>query len=186
MLSVINHFHASNITLRLKIFGKAFANKWLIFIGAGILVLLINLDATIINLALPMIGHQFAAPLSQLKWVINIYLLASSSFFLVGGRLSELVGYRTIFLVGAILFGVASLIAGLALNLPLLLFARALQGIGFALTLSQAFTLIAESFPREQQGLAVGLSIIITGLGLALGPTIGGVMLSTWDWIGFF
>jgi EmrB/QacA subfamily drug resistance transporter len=159
--------------------------KWWIFVGAGLMIFLVNVDATIVNLALAKIAKSLHTDLAQTQWIINAYLFTTAIFFIVGGKLSDSYGTKPIFLIGTIFFGIASLIAGLAPNIDLLIIARLFQGIGFAFTLSLALLMISSSFPLQQRGFALGLAVTLTGLGQATGPTIGGIILHilNWHWI---
>lgn len=160
-------------------------NKWLIFLGASLMILLINIDATIVNLGLATIAKDLHTNLAEIQWIINSYFLTTIILFIVGGRLSDLFGPKKIFLVGTLFFTIASLIAGLSVNFPWLIVGRLLQGVGFAFTLSLALLMISHAFPENQRGFVLGLAITITGLGQALGPTVGGVILEelNWHWI---
>ncbi|MCH9643736.1 MAG: MFS transporter [Gammaproteobacteria bacterium] len=159
--------------------------KWWIFLGGGLMIFLANIDATIVSLALATIAKTLHTGLSEIQWIINSYLLTTVIFFIIGGKLSDIFGRKNIYLIGVIFFGAASLVCGIADNYPLLLIGRLFQGVGFAFTLSLALLIIAKSFPDEQRGFAVGLSVTIAGIGQALGPTIGGAILQelSWHWI---
>lgn len=160
-------------------------NKWMVFVGAGLMILLVNIDVTIVNLALATISRDLQTSLTQIQWIINSYLLTTMIFFIVGGKLADIHGHKTIYLIGVVFFGLASLMAGLSHHFTLLIIARLLQGIGFAFTLGLALLMITDAFPSEQRGFAIGLSVTITGLGQALGPTVGGAILEelNWHWI---
>lgn len=159
--------------------------KWFVLLSTGMMIVLVNFDATIVNLALATIAKTMTITLTQMQWVINIYLLCAAILFVVGGRLAQIYGKRRIFLVGVGFFFLGSLIAGSSNLYSLLLAGRFLQGIGFAFTLGLSLVMTLESFPPKQRGLAVGVSITLTGTAQALGPTIGGVILQwlSWHWI---
>ena len=122
--------------------------------------LMVVLDATIANIALPYIQADLAISDANLPWVVTGYALAFGSLLLLGGRLGDLYGRRRIFMTGLIIFAVASLLGGLATNEPLLLAARGLQGLGAALASPAALALITTTFPagparnREWGGFA--------------------------------
>ena len=159
--------------------------KWGIFLGASLMIFLVNMDATVVNLALASIAKGLHIGLISVQWVISAYLLTTFMCFIVGGKLADMLGPKTVFLIGTAAFTIASLIAGLADNFTVLIVARLLQGLGFAFTLSLAILLITSVFPEQQRGYALGLSVAVSGLGQSLGPTIGGVILNvtTWHWI---
>src|SRR5687768_3877153 len=109
--------------------------------------LMLVLDDTIANIALPSIQRELAVPASALPWIINAYILAFGGLLLFGGRVGDLYGRRKVFSVGLIVFTAASLLGGLAPNVELLIAARGLQGIGAALAAPNALALIATNFP---------------------------------------
>jgi len=159
--------------------------KWLIFFGAGLMIFLINIDMTIVNLALATIAKNLHANMATIQWIINAYLLTTIIFFIVGGKLADHFGPKRIFLLGTVFFGIGSLIAGFASSTHILIIGRFVQGIGFAFTLSLALLMITHAFSPKQRGFILGLAITLTGLGQALGPTVGGVILTelSWHWI---
>lgn len=165
---------------------KSKRSPWWIFIGCSLMVLLVNIDTTIVNLALATIAKDLHASLVKIQWVINAYLLATTIFFIIGGKLADIYGAKRIFLIGTLLFAMASLVAGISVNFPMLLIGRVIQGIGFAFTLSLAFIMVTNVFPDEQRGLVVGLTVTMTGLGRALGPTVGGAILEEFNWHWIF
>ncbi len=160
--------------------------RWCIFIGCSLMIFLVNVDVTIVNLALATIAKNLHTTLSQTQWIINSYLLTTIVFFIIGGKLSDIFGHKRIFLFGTLFFALASLLAGISTGFTLLIIARLLQGIGFAFTLGLALLMSANAFPVTQRGFVLGLSVTITGLGLAVGPTLGGLMLETLDWHWIF
>jgi len=162
--------------------------KWWIFAGGSLMIFLINVDATIVNLALATISKEMHTSLAQIQWIINSYLLATVILFIVGGKSADTFGPKKVFLIGTVFFTVGSLVAGLATNFPILIIGRLLQGVGFAFTLSLALLMITNAFPTNQRGFIMGLAITITGLGLATGPTLGGAILAefNWHWIFLF
>ena len=105
-------------------------------------------------------------------------------FFIIGGKFADIFD-KKIFLLGTALFAMASLVAGLSDNLMVLISARLFQGVGFAFTLGLALLMSTQAFPREQQGYILGLSVTVTGVGQAVGPTLGGLILQalSWQWI---
>ncbi len=161
------------------------SQKWLVFIAAGIMVLLGNLDMTIVNLALPPIAKWAGAGLTEAQWLIVGYLLTTVIFFSIGGRVADLIGKRRVYLFGIALFGLTSLLAGLAPNMLVLIGARLLQGIGYAATLGLSFLIIVQTFPAEQRGFASGLTSTLVGLSQAAGPMVGGIILHffSWRWV---
>ncbi len=159
--------------------------KWLILFSTGIMIVLVNLDTSIVNLALATIAKTMDISLPQMQWIINIYLLCAAILFVIGGRLAQIYGKRRIFLIGVSFFFLGSLIAGCSNAYPLLVAGRLLQGVGFAFTLGLSLVMTLESFPLNQRGLAVGISVTLSGAAQAIGPTVGGIILQffSWHWI---
>lgn len=153
--------------------------------ATGIMIMLVNIDMTIVNLALADIAKFFNANLNQMQWVIGGYLLATALSFIIFGRMADHWGRKKIFLLGVSLFTFASLLAGVTDNLGILIVARFIQGLGFAATLGLSIILIVSAFPEQQKGFATGMAVTISGLSQAIGPTLGGVILqySSWHWI---
>ncbi len=164
-----------------------YKNKWWVLISVGLMVLLINIDSTIVNVAMARISVSLNADLNIIQWVVSSYLLATAIFFTICGRLADMYGNKLIFLIGTAIFTIASLLCGLSPTAPLLIAARFVQGIGFAATLGIAMIIINNAFPDEQRGLATGAAVTLTGLGQVIGPTVGGIILhfTTWHWIFF-
>jgi EmrB/QacA subfamily drug resistance transporter len=144
------------------------------------------LDVSVVNVALPAIRAEYEPRLTQLEWVVSSYLLTYATFLLTGGKLADLFGRRRIFLLGLTLFGVASLLCGLAPDIDFLIGARALQGLGAALMLPATQAIIAATFDPEERGMAYGIWAAVSGLGLALGPLIGGLLIEGIDWRWIF
>ncbi|MDF1797272.1 MAG: MFS transporter [Coxiellaceae bacterium] len=164
-----------------------YKSKWWVLASVGLMVLLINIDSTIVNVALAKISISLNADLNVIQWVVSSYLLATAIFFTICGRLADMYGNKLIFLIGTAIFTIASLLCGLSPSAPLLISARFVQGIGFAATLGIAMVIINNAFPEKQRGLATGAAVTLTGLGQVVGPTVGGIILNftTWHWIFF-
>jgi EmrB/QacA subfamily drug resistance transporter len=137
--------------------------------------LMVVLDGTIVNIALPYIQADLDISNANLTWVVTGYALAFGSLLLLGGRLGDLYGRRRIFMIGLTIFGVASLLGGLATTEPLLLAARGLQGLGAALASPAALALIATTFPAgPQRNRAFAVYAAMSGAGAAVGLILGG------------
>ncbi|RKN35888.1 MFS transporter [Streptomyces hoynatensis] len=144
-----------------------------------------QLDATIVTVALPRIGADFDVPLSDLQWTLNAYMLTLSGLLLLGGGLGDRFGRRRIFVLGVLWFTAASVLCGLAPASPVLIGARALQGVGGALLTPGSLALIQSSFRRSERAKAVGLWSGLGGVAAALGPFLGGWLVDGvgWRWI---
>lgn len=160
--------------------------QWWILVATGIMIMLVNIDLTVVNLALAKMAIFFHASMNQVQWIISSYLLATALSFVIFGRLADHWGRKRIFFVGVLLFTFSSLLAGFTDHLHVLVLARFIQGLGFAGTLSLAIILIVNAFPEQQKGFATGIAITITGLSQAIGPTIGGTILQYLDWHWIF
>jgi len=147
--------------------------------------LMVVLDGTIVNIALPYIQADLGFSNANLTWVVTGYALAFGSLLLLGGRLGDLYGRRRIFMIGLIVFGVASLLGGLATNEELLLAARGLQGLGAALASPAALALIATTFPAgPARNRAFAVYAAMSGAGAAVGLLLGGWLTGLDSFLG--
>jgi EmrB/QacA subfamily drug resistance transporter len=150
--------------------------------------LMIVLDATIVNVALPHIQRALGFSGSGLEWIVTAYSLAFGSLLLLGGRLGDIYGRRRVFMTGILLFSTASLVGGFATSEWWLLTARAVQGAGAALAAPTALALIATTFPMGQpRNRALGVWAGMAGAGGAIGLLLGGILTSyvSWRWVFF-
>jgi EmrB/QacA subfamily drug resistance transporter len=146
------------------------------------------LDDSIANIALPTIQNELGISAASLPWVINAYILAFGGLLLFGGRLGDLFGRRRTLQIGVAVFTVASLLAGVAANGPVLVAARALQGVGAALTAPNALALITTNFPAgAARNKALAVYGAMSGLGITVGLLLGGLLTGTlgWRWVFF-
>src|SRR5690242_18618817 len=139
-------------------------------------------DATVVNIALPSIGHSLHADAAGLQWTVNGYALSLASLILLGGSLGDRFGRKRVFMLGVAWFAVASLLCGLAPNIELLIVARVLKGIGGALLTPGALAIIESSYAREDRARAIGAWSGLGGIAGALGPFIGGWVIEAASW----
>jgi EmrB/QacA subfamily drug resistance transporter len=162
--------------------------RWIALVVLCTGMLMIVLDMTIVNVALPSIQADLGFSPSGLAWVVNAYLIAFAGLLLLAGRLGDLAGRRNIFIAGLGLFTAASLLCGLAVNQEMLVAARFLQGIGGALTSAVILGMIVTMFsdPREQ-AKAIGIFAFVASAGAAVGLLAGGILTQflNWHWIFF-
>src|ERR1035437_3186057 len=150
--------------------------------------LMVVLDATIVNVALPHIQHSLGFSGSGLEWVVNAYALTFGGLLLLGGRAGDILGRRRVFIVGIILFSLASLLGGFATTQAWLLAARALQGVGGAIVAPTALSLITTTFPEgPPRNRAMGVYAAMSIGGAAVGLIAGGLLTTylSWRWVLF-
>src|SRR3569833_431016 len=147
--------------------------------------LMVVLDASVVNVALPSIDRSLHFGASNLQWVINAYTIAFAGFLLLGGRMADLYGRRRIFLTGISIFTVSSLVGGLAFNGSSLVVARAVQGLGAALVAPATLTVLGTTFTDPAaRGKAFGRRGAVSGGGGAIGVLVGGVITEWLSWRG--
>ena len=149
-------------------------------------MLLSSLGISIANVALPAMAQAFATSYQTIQWVVLAYLLAITVMIVSAGKLGDIMGYRRVLLGGILLFTIASVLCGLATTVWLLIVARALQGLGAAVLMAVTVALVREMVPREKVGSAMGLLGTMSAIGTALGPSLGGVLISASGWRALF
>jgi EmrB/QacA subfamily drug resistance transporter len=166
---------------------KWHGNPWAVLLTLSLGFFMTLLDLTIVNIAMPSMISQLHASLDEILWVINAYVLLLAVLLITAGRLGDLRGQRTIFIFGVAAFTVASLLCGISQNPAELIAARCLQGLGAAMLIPQTMALIVATFPAERRGTALGIWGAIAGVATIAGPTLGGLLVTTfgWRWIFF-
>ena len=163
-------------------------SRWLaLYVLCGSMLMIV-LDATIVNVALPSIKAELHFEASSLAWVVNAYLIAFGGLLLLSGRLGDLAGRRRVFVIGLAVFSIASAACGLAVNQEMLVIARFVQGAGGALTSAVVLGMIVTMFPEaREQARAIGVFAFVASAGGAVGLLAGGVITETvsWHWIFF-
>ncbi len=160
-------------------------HKWLVLAVLSAALFMINLDVTIVNIALPGIMDGLAASLADAEWVLNIYVLVFAVFLITMGRLGDIFGRRKLFISGLAIFTAASLLCGLATGIEWLVAARALQAAGGAAMMPATLSILNVIFHGGQRGLAMGIWGASAGAAAALGPIIGGILVGSlgWQWV---
>lgn len=161
--------------------------RWLALSVLALAQFLVVLDASIVNIALPVLGQQLGMGTAALAWVITAYVLAFGGLLLLGGRLADRYGHRRVFLLGTAGFVVASALAGFSVVPEMLLAARALQGASAALLAPAALALLTHLFPDDaERTRALGVWGAVAGIGSAAGVLLGGVLTATLGWQSVF
>ena len=155
--------------------------RWVVtatVLGSGMAAL----DATVVGIALPSIGRDFHVGVNSMQWVVDAYTLALAGLLLLGGTLGDSYGRRRMFMVGTVWFAAASLLCGVAPNAPVLIAARALQGVGGALLTPGSLAILQASFVRDDRSKAIGAWSGLGGIATAAGPFLGGWLISAVSW----
>jgi EmrB/QacA subfamily drug resistance transporter len=163
-------------------------SRWIALYVLCVGMLMIVLDATVVNVALPSIQDDLGFSTSSLAWVVNAYLIAFGGLLLLAGRLGDLIGRRSIFLAGLGVFTLASLLCGIAQSQEMLVGARFLQGVGGAMTSAVILGMIVTMFPEpREQAKAIGVYAFVASAGGSVGLLAGGVLTQAinWHWIFF-
>lgn len=161
-------------------------HKWLIHSTTALGVFMATLDASIVNIALPDITTYFHTTLANAEWVVIVYLLFISSLLLTYGRIGDMYGHRPVFIGGFAIFTIASAFNSLAPNVWILIASRALQAIGAGAILAVVQAIITDTFQPSERGKAIGINAMFVSLGLATGPSLGGLLVGTYGWQSIF
>ncbi|GHO92194.1 MFS transporter [Reticulibacter mediterranei] len=171
-----------------KIGERVISWQWAVAVLVSMAVFLDTVDVSIINVALPHLQQDLKLTTTDLQWVQGAYVLTNAGLQLLGGRAADLFGRRRIFLIGTCLFGLASLICGLAYSGWLLILARGIQGIGAALMFPSAVSILTTTFDEgPERNKALGIFTAVAGAGFSLGLVVGGLLTSFigWHWVFF-
>ena len=158
----------------------------LVIAAAAVPMFMATLDNLVVTNALPVIAKDLGASLEQLQWIVNAYSLAFASLILMAVAVGDRLGRRRVFMAGIAVFTVASALCALATDPGLLIAARALQGAGAAAVMPLSLALLAGAVPKERRPLAIGVWGGVAGLGVALGPLIGGAVVEGLTWHAIF
>lgn len=157
--------------------------RWITLAIATTSVMIVSLDMTVLNVAIPTILRDFHTTLPSLQWVITGYALTFASLLIIGGRLGDLFGHRRIFVIGACLFGTGSLIAAVSQSVPQLVVGEAIiEGIGASLMMPSTLAILSKSFIGHERAVAFGLWGAVGGASAAFGPVVGGILTSNYSW----
>jgi len=163
-------------------------SRWISLLVLCTGFLLIVVDMTIVNVALPSIQRDLGFSQSGLAWVVNAYLIAFGGLLLLAGRVGDLVGRKRVFLTGLVLFTAASLLCGLSFSQPMLIAARFIQGMGGAVSSAVILAMIVTAFPEPlERAKAFGIFSFVASSGAVVGLIAGGLITQSvsWHWIFF-
>jgi EmrB/QacA subfamily drug resistance transporter len=162
-------------------------NKWWTLGAVCLGIFMLLLDITIVNVALPDIQQALHSSFSDLQWIVDAYALTLAAFLLTAGSIADMYGRRLLYLIGLAVFTVASALCGFAVNTLMLQLSRAVQGVGGAIMFAVSLALLADAFRGKDRGIAFGVWGGVTGLAVAIGPLLGGLLTSglSWQWIFF-
>ncbi|MFJ9840746.1 MFS transporter [Kitasatospora sp. NPDC101155] len=161
-------------------------NPWAVLLVLALGFFMTLLDLTIVNIAIPDMVTKLSASLDQVLWISNAYVLVLAVALITAGRLGDLRGKKQLFIAGVALFTLASLLCGVSQGAAELIAARAVQGLGAAFLLPQTMSIIVETFPAERRGVALGIWGSVAGVSTVAGPTLGGLLVTKFDWRWIF
>lgn len=160
--------------------------KWWVLLAMSSSLALVFIDQTALAVALPAIQRELSLSNSLIQWIINAYLLALSTIILLGGKIGDQLGHKRAFLFGVVIFVVASVLSALAESGWWLVTMRAIQGIGGAFMMPSTNALVANAFPDQERGKALGIYVALAAVFLGLGPLLGGFLTQVFSWRAVF
>ena len=160
--------------------------RWLVLAVMSLGTLMVFLDNTVVNTALPAISTDLGASISELQWVVDAYTLVLAGLLLLGGSLGDRFGRKRWMIVGLGIFGIGAVGSALADSITSLIIARGVQGLGAALVLPATLSIITAVFPRGERAKAIGVWSGIGALGIGIGPALGGYLVDDFGWSSVF
>ena len=154
----------------------------LVLAAVGLAQVLVTLDYFSLTVALPQMAHDLDVTTTDMQWALTAYLVSFASLMVAGGRIGDILGRRRTLLVGIVVFGAASLLCGLAYDEYMLVACRVLQGIGAAILFPVSMGVVGNAFDEETRPRAIGIVVLVSTVGTALGPLVGGVLTDALDW----
>lgn len=162
------------------------APAWIVVVAASLPMFMATLDNLVVTNALPAMRAELGASIEQLQWFVNAFTLAFAAFILAAAALGDRVGRRTVFVLGIAVFTAASIAAALSTSPEMVIIARAVQGLGAAGIMPLSLTLLAGSVSAGRRPAMIGIWGGVAGLGVALGPLVGGAVVEGWNWQAIF
>ena len=156
--------------------------KWLIIVITSLSAFMATLDGSIVNIGLPVISGELHVSIDAIQWVVTAYLLTISIMLLIWGKLSDIYGKKYIFSGGFLVFSLGSALCSLSHSLTFLVIARIIQALGASSMMALSQAIVTGTFPPAERGRALGVLGTMVGLGSLVGPSLGGVLVSTFGW----
>ncbi len=160
--------------------------KWWILIGISLGILMFTIDLSVVNIALPTLTQEFKTSFASVQWVVLSYLLVITSLQLGAARLGDLYGKKYLFIGGLVIFTLSSALCSIAMNVWELVIFRGFEGLGGVFIAGLAAAIVTETFTAQERGKALGIVSGLMSVGVALGPTLGGVLIAWGSWRAIF
>ncbi|MBF0280830.1 MAG: MFS transporter [SAR324 cluster bacterium] len=164
-----------------------YSHKWHVLTAVAISIYASTISSSIVNVALPTLVRELDSTFPAIQWVMLAYLLTQATLMPIIGRIGDMIGRKTIFIGGFVIFAIGSVLCGFSPNVYWLIGFRIVQAIGGAMTATLGFAIIVDAFPDNERGKALGLNSTFSSTGIVLGPVIGGFLLEflPWQWLFF-
>jgi len=163
-----------------------YSRKWYVLIAVGMGIFLSTIDGSIVNVALPTLVETFNTSFATVQWVVLAYLLTISTLMLSIGRLADMIGKKSIYTTGFVIFTAGSVLCGLAPSVYWLIVCRIVQGFGGAMIIALGMAITIESFPPSERGKALGITGSLVSVGIFVGPVLGGLLIGSFGWRWIF
>ncbi len=160
--------------------------RWLVLAVMSLGTLIVFLDLTVVNTAIPSIAQDLQASTSDLQWVVDSYVLALAGLLMLAGSIGDRYGRKRWMSVGLVVFGLGSVVGAMASDIETLIVGRAIQGVGAAFVLPATLSIVTNAFPRHERAKAIAVWTAVGGMGIGFGPAVGGYLVDRWDWAAAF
>ena len=163
--------------------GSSSSKRSVVLVLITLAQFMMAIDFTIVQVALPSIGREFGVSINGMQWIVTSYSLTLAGFLMLSGRMGDIYGHRKLFIIGVLLFSLASLIGGLASSEIVLILARVVQGLGAAMASATGLSILVSAFPEgKERNRALSVISAASGSGFAAGMILGGVITATFGW----
>lgn len=162
------------------------SRKWWVLVTVGVGTFMSALDASVVNVTIPVLQQYFKCSIATIEWIIIVYLLVVSSLLLAFGRFGDLHGHKIIYGIGFLIFTLGSAACGMAPTVEMLIVSRAVQALGAGMLFANGPAILIRSFPANQRGRALGIQATMTYLGASIGPSLGGWLTQSLGWRSVF